>query len=434
MNGKIILTILFLTVSLLPLRAQEKPLEWDLRTCIEYARQQNIQIRKSRIMLEENRESLKEAKSQRLPSLAFSSTQNYTNHPMADGDKNTYSGSYDLSASMSLFQGGELKKNVQQLGLQNRVQELTVEEAENNIELSITQAYIQILYADETVNVNEATVEVSKAQLDRGKELFAAGSLSKADLAQLEAQYASDKYQLVLSQSTLDNARLDLKQLLELGINDEMVLVIPELKDEDVLVVLPSKESIYAASLEIMPEVEYNRLNIQIAGIAKEKAWAGYLPSLRLSAGVGTSHASGNSGSSQIKNNWSENIGLTLSVPIFSNRSVKTSVNLARLGVEDAELDYENVQKDLLKSIEGVYQDAISAQDQFRSALENLKAAELSFELTQEQFFLGMKNTVEMLTEKNNLVSAQLGLLQAKYMAVLNCQLLNFYEGKEIDL
>lgn len=435
MNGKRLCIIVWL-MSLLPsLQAQEKPSEWDLKACLDYARQQNIQIRKSRIAWEESVENTKEAKAQRLPSLSFSTAHNYTNRPMLDaGDKNAYTGSYDLSASMTLYQGGELKKNLQQMNIRNRVQELSVEESENNIELAITQAYIQVLYADEAVKVAEATVEVSKAQRDRGEELKEVGSISKADMAQLESQYASDKYQLVVAQTTLDNARLDLKQLLELGISDEMVLVIPVLEDEDVLAALPSKESVYAASLEVMPEVEYNRLNVQLAGIEKEKARAGYLPSLRLSAGVGTSHASGSSWGSQMKDNWSENIGLTLSVPIFSNRSVKTSVNLASLGIEDAELEYENVKKNLLTSVETVYQDAVSSQNRFRSAQESLKAAELSFDLTQQQFNLGMKNTVEMLTEKNNLVAAQLELLQAKYMAVLNCQLLNFYEGKEIEL
>lgn len=117
-----------------------------------------------------------------------------------------------------LFQGGKLKKNLQQLGLQNQVQELTIKESENNIELAITQAFDQILYAEENVRINENTVEVSKAQRDRGKELMNAGSLSQADFAQLESQYTSDKYQLVVSQTSLANARLDLKQLLELGI------------------------------------------------------------------------------------------------------------------------------------------------------------------------------------------------------------------------
>lgn len=416
---------------------QEKPVEWDLKTCIEYAREQNILIRKSRVTLDESIENTKEAKAQMLPSLSFSTAHNYVNRPRPEaGDKNSYSGSYDLNSSVSLYQGGKLKKNLQQMNLQNEVQVLAIKESENNIELAITQAFVQVLYANEAVQINENTVEVSKAQRDRGKELMEAGALSKADFAQLESQYTTDKYQLVVAQTTLANVQLELKQLLELGINDEMTLIIPELSDDEVITVLPSKENIYLTSLGIMPEIKYNQMNIQVAGIEKQKAWASYLPTLRLSAGLGTSHTAKNNWSwgSQVKQNWSENIGLTLSVPIFSNRSAKTAVNLAKLNIENAELNYESVQKDLLKSVETVYQDAVSAQNRFRSAQENLKAVELSFDLTQEQFFLGMKNTLEMLTEKNNLLTAKQELIQSKYMAILNIQLLNFYQGKEIEL
>ena len=416
--------------------AQDRSARWDLQSCIEYARSRNIQIRQSRVALDQSAENTKQAKADRFPSLAFSSAHNYVNRPRPEaGDRHAYSGSYNLNAAVSLYQGGQLKKNIQQMELQNQVQELSIQEAENNIELAITQAYIQILYAYEAVKINQNTVEVSLAQHDRGKKLVQAGTLSQTDLAQLEAQYTSDRYQLVVSQTTLDNARLELKQLLELGIDEEMELVIPEWKEEEVLTVLPSKESVYLTSLKIMPEIRYQELNIQIAGIKKEKAWSGYLPQLNLSAGLGTSHASGSGNSGvQVRHNWSENVGLTLSVPIYSKRTNRTAVNLAQLEIENAELTYENQQKNLLKTVENVYQDAVSAQERYRFAAENLKAIGLSYRLVEKQFNLGMKNTFEMLTEKNNLLTAQQEWVQAKYMAILNQQLLNFYQGKEIRL
>lgn len=417
--------------------AQEKPAQWDLKSCIEYARNQNIQIKKSRVTLDESLENTKQAKAALLPSLAFSSAHNYVNRPRPEaGDKNSYSGSYSLNSSVALYEGGKLRKNLQQMDLQNQIQELSVNEAENTIELAITQAFVQVLYANETVKINQNTVEVSLVQRDRARGLFEAGALSQADMAQMESQYTSDKYQLVLAQTALENARLDLKQLLELEITDQMEPVIPELKDSAFMAMLPSKEMIYLTSLDVMPEVKYNKLSIEVAGIEKQKAWAGYLPSLNLSAGLGTSHTSGTAWGfgNQMKHNWSENIGLTLSIPIFSNRSNRTAVNLAKLNIENAELNYDEVRKDLLKSIETVYQDAVSAQDRYRAATENLKAVQLSFDLISQQFALGMKNTLEMITEKNNYLIAQQEVVQAKYMAILNRQLLNFYQGKEITI
>lgn len=418
-------------------QSQEKPLKWDLKSCIDYARQRNIQIRKNRIALEENQENTRQAKAQQLPSLSFSSGHNFTNRPgIPEGDKNVYNGSYSLNSGMALYNGGKLKKNIQQMELQDQVQELTIQEAENNIELAITQYFVQVLYANENVRINEYAVEVAKAQRDRGKELMEAGALAQPDFAQLESRYTSDKYQLVTARTNLANSLLDLKQLLELGILDEMELLIPELSDDSILIMLPSRLQVYQTALAIMPEVEYNRLNIQVASIEKQKAWAGFLPELNLSLGLGTSHVSGAGYAfgHQLRDNWSESVGLTLSVPIFSKRSNRTAVNLARLNIENARLNLETIQKDLLKSVENVWQNAVSAQEQFRAARENLHAVEQTFSLVEQQFFLGMKNTLEMLTEKNNLLSARQEVLQAKYMAVLNLQLLNFYQGKPIQI
>lgn len=422
---------------LFSVQAQTKPERWDLKSCIGYAREQNIQIRKNRIVFEQSKENLQEAKAQRLPSLGFSSSHNYVNRPGSKtGDRNAYTGSYSLNSSFVLYQGGIRSKQIRQMDLQTQVEELGVQEAENSIELAIIQAFLQVLYASETVGINEKTVEVAEAQRNRGRELLKAGALAQPDLAQLESQYTADKYQLVVARTTLDNNVLELKQLLELGMEDSLQLILPEISDDSVLLALPMKQQVYRTALEIMPEIRYNRLNIQVVSLEKQKARAGYLPELDLSVGVGSSHISGSGYTfgTQLKENWSENVGLTLSVPVFSNRSHKTAVNLAKLNVENAELGYESIQKDLLKTIETIWQDALSAQERFRSARENLKAVEQSFALVEQQFFLGMKNTLEMLTEKNNLLSARQEMLQAKYMAVLNRLLLDFYQGREIRL
>lgn len=436
MNGKIRLLICLLCLPIAGF-TQEKPATWDLKSCIDYALAQNIQIKRSKVAIEESLENTKQAKARLFPSLSFSSGHNLVNHPKnTDEDKNSYTGSYGLNSSVSLYEGGKLTKNIQQQQLQDRMQELSIGEAENDIELAITENFLQVLYASEAVNINQNTLEVSEAQLIRSRGLFDAGSISSADLAQLESQYSADKYQLVVAQSALENTKLQLKQLLELGITDEMELVIPELNDGEVLALLPSKSQVYETSLTIMPQIKYNRLNVDVAGLEKAKAKAGYLPSLNLTAGIGTGHVSGTdfSFSSQMKKSFNESVGVTLSVPVFSNRANKTAVKLAELKIEDSQLNYQSVQKDLLKTVETIYLDAVSSQDRYKAAKESLHSAQLSYRLTEEQFYLGIKNTLELLTEKNKLLTAQQEVIQAKYMAILNQQLLNFYQGKEIVL
>lgn len=435
MKRVIISVILFILGMISPGKAQEKT--WSLQDCIDYALEQNIQVRKSKIAWEESKENTLQSRAQLFPSLSFSSGQSLVNHPKTtDTDKNSYTGTYGFNSSVSLYRGGELRLNIRQQELQNKMQELYIQEAENNIEIAITEGYLQVLYAAESVEINKRTVEISEAQCERARELYAAGDIAQSDLAQLLSQYSADKYQLVVAQTALDEKKLELKQLLELDISAVIELDIPEIQENEVLQVLPSKEVIYAAALDFMPEIKNGRLAVSAAEYDVAIARSGYLPSLDLTAGIGSSHLSGSgySFSNQMKNNFNESIGVTLSIPIYSNWKNKSALKIARLKVEDADLDYLNTQKDLLKTVETVYLDAISSQDRYRSAMESVNAARQSFTLVQEQFNLGMKNTLEMLTEKNNLLIAQQEIVQAKYMAILSQQLLGFYQGKGIQL
>lgn len=422
---------------LFPLRAQTPDTLrlWTLHDCLNYALKHNIQVKKSQVAYLSGREDTQQAKAQFFPSLSGSVTQGYVNYPSSDAERNnSYSGNYSVNANLTLFDGGKRYQALRQQKLQNQVDELGIEQSQDDIQISLVQTYMQAMYATEAVRINENTVEVSKAQRDRAAELLQAGSISRVDLAQLESQYSSDKYQLVVAQTNLANYKLQLKQLLEMDITDELQLAPPSLNENDVMVPLPAKESIYATSLAVMPEVKSGRLSIEIAEAEKKKAWAGFLPSLSLGAGIGTGHLSGTDYAfgSQIWNKFNESFSVTLSIPIFSNREHKTAYNKARLAITTSQLEWLNTQKQLLKTVEGIYLDATSAQQQYTSATERLAYAEESYKLTEEQFFLGMKNTVELLTEKNNWLSARQEVLQSKYMAIMSIQLLNIYQKKPV--
>ena len=135
-----------------------------------------------------------------------------------------------------------------------------------------------------------------------------------------------------------------------------------------------------------------------------------------------------------MKNGWNNSIGLSISVPIFNNRQTKSAVEKAKLQYQTSQLTLLDEQKTLYKTIEGLWLDANSAQQRYAAAIEKLHSTQTSYELVSEQFNAGMKNTVELLTEKNNLLQAQQELLQSKYMAILNTQLLKFYQGDKIAL
>ena len=215
-----------------------------------------------------------------------------------------------------------------------------------------------------------------------------------------------------------------------------MVLHMPEIDESIILSPLPDREAVFQTALGIRPEIESGKLSVSSSELDVKIAKSSYIPSLSLSAGIGTNHTSGTdfTFAEQIKNGWNNSVGLTLSVPIFSNRQTKSAVQKAEIQLESTKLDLKNTRKELYKTIENLWLNAYSAQQQYAAAVEQVKSASTSFNLVSEQFNLGMKNTVELLTEKNNLLSAEQQLLQAKYMAILNAQLLRFYQGMEIML
>ena len=428
---------------------QTLPAQWNLQACIDYALQQNITIRKNRLNAKSAEVDVKTARAALFPSLTASVSQRIVNRPnsqtntIIDGDnitssqsKTSYNGSYGIDANWTLYNGSKRLNTLKQQRMNNRIAELGVAESENTIEESITQIYVQILYAAEAVKVNEATLDVSRAECERARALLAAGSIARSDLAQLEAQVSTDKYQLVTAQATLQDYKLQLKQLLELDGEKEMTLYIPTLGDENVLSPLPSKTDVYRSALTLRPEIEAGRLNVKASELDIDIARSGYIPTISLSAGIGSTNTNGNDFTfgEQIKQNWNNSLGETVSVPIFNNRQTKSAVQKAKIQKQKSELDLLDNQKNLYKTIEGLWLDANSAQQRYVAAIEKLRSTQTSYDLIQEQFNLGMKNTVELLTEKNNLLNAQQETLQAKYMAILNTQLLKFYQGEQITL
>jgi outer membrane protein len=433
-----LISLLIIIIS--TLSAQEKPVQWNLTNCIDYALKNNIQIKKSNITLEQSTVTTKQAKAQLLPNLYGSINQNFSNSPLlvGGGTANAYSGNYGISSTLLLFDGGKTLKNIHQQQLLEQVGQFNMQYAQKTIQFSILQTYVQILYAAESINIDSATVEVSKFQFERGNNLLIAGSISKVDLAQLQSQYSSDKYLLVVAKNALETQKLNLKQLLELTVTDQLNIVLPTLNDIDILKPLPTLQSVYETSLNVMPQLKSSKLNIQVAGLETQKALAGYLPKINLNASAGTNHSTALSGTfnfgQQLQDGFNEGIGISVSIPIFTNRNTKSTVEIDRLSEKTSELNLQDAEKSLLTQIESSYQDAFSAQSQYIAAIEKVKALQTSYDLIEQQFNLGLKNTLELLTEKNNLLSAKQSMLQAKYLSIMNVQMLNLYQDIPLEI
>ena len=423
--------------------------KWTLEDCIRYAIENNITLKKSQLSKQTATETLKQSKAALFPSLTAQTNQTLGYRPWTDEasitvtdgqvdtktEKTYYNGSYGVNAQWTVWNGNQ---NYNQVKL-NRVSEekaaLAVEETANTIQESIAKLYVQILYQTEAIEVNRQSLETSKKNEERGQAMMEVGKMSKADVAQLTAQRATDEYNLVNAESQFANFKMQLKQQLELTTEDFDVAV-PATSDEQALQAIPSLVSVYEAALLQRPEIKNAELSKRSGDLQLKIAKAGWLPTLSLTAGVSTSTTSLNDTKwgDQMRNKFAASGGLGLSIPIFDQRKARTAVNKAKIQQLTADLDLLDKQKALWKSIEGFWLDAQTNQQKFRSALVSVESEQTSYDLLSEQFQLGLKNIVELMTGKDKLLKAQQNKLQSKYTTILNQQLLKFYQGEMMKI
>ena len=431
---------------LLPVTVEAR--EWTLQDCISYALQNNISLQKSRIQHLSAMEDVKQSKAELLPSLSASTSQNVSYNPWPESgsymiagdkvqtnvDKVYYNGSYSISGNWTVWNGNRNHNQV-------KINKLTADQAAldsattaNNIQEQITQLFVQILYSKEAVEVNKATLETSKKNEERGKEFVKVGSMSKADLAQLTAQRAQDEYSVVQAESNLRDYKRQLKQLLQITDQDDFDVVADAPTDETALQTIPGVTSVYEAALGIRPEIKNAKLGIESSELQIKVAKAQWMPTIGINAGVSTNTTSMNDNNwgTQLKNNFTVGGGLSVSIPIYDNRTAKTAVNKARLSKQSYELDLRDKQTTLYSTIENYWLQAVNNQAQFKSAKVSTESAQESYELLSEQFRQNLKNTIELMNGKDALLKAKQNELQAKYLAILNINMLKFYQNGQL--
>ena len=422
--------------------------QWSLRDCIDYALANNIQLQKAKIKEYSALEDVKQSQAARLPSLNLSTSQNvsYTPWPqqgratVADGyvqssvDKVYYNGSYSLSGNWTVWNGNKNRNNVKLNKVAAEQARLDSATTANNVLEQIAQLYVQILYSNEAIAVTKESLKTSQTNEQRGKTMVEVGKMSKADLAQLTAQRAQDEYAIVEAESNLRNYKRQLKELLQITSDEEFDVAVPSTTDDMALEAVPALNDVYAASLEQRPEIKNAKLGIESSDLGIKVAKAGRMPTISLNAGVttSTSSMSDNTWGTQMKNNFSLGGGVTVSIPLFDNRQTKTAVNKAKLQKQSYLLDLQDKQTTLYSTIENYWLQAVTNQNKFKAARVSTESAQASYELLSEQFKQGLKNTVELMTGKTNLLQAQQNELQSKYLAILNLNMLEFYQTGNI--
>lgn len=420
--------------------------QWTLKECLDYAMQNNITLKKSKLQRQSAAEDVKQSKAALLPSLSASTNQSVGYRPWQDAgtttvtngtvntkvDKASYNGSYGLNASWTVWNGNRNRNQVKLNRLTEEQAELEIQETANSIQEKIAQLYVQILYLKEAVKVNEASLETSRKNEERGREMVEVGKMSKADLAQLSAQRSNDEYNIVSAQAQVENYKLQLKQLLEILGDEAFDVATPDAAmttNEMALADVPALMSVYEQALATRPEIQSAEMAVKSSDVSIDIAKAGRMPtvSLQASASASTNSLANNDWSDQMKSNFNTGAGVSVSVPIFDQRQTKTNVNKARIQRESNLLALQDQQKQLYQTIENYWLDATTNQQKFRAAMSTVESEQQSYDLLQEKFNVGLTNIVELMTGKDKLLVAKQNQLQSKYMTILNLQMLKFY-------
>lgn len=411
------------------------PTRWTLDNCIEYAKENNISINSLRLSKNSAQQDLLQAKDARYPNLNGTVSQGLFAVNGNNGLNITGAQSQSIGAnsSMTIYHASYINNNEASKNLLVQMADLSVKESENNITLSITQAYLNILMNEENIVSLENVLKTTQTQLKQGNQLYTAGSLSKLNYLQIQSQVAQDQYNLTSAQNTLRTNIINLKQILQLPTQYDFQIVKPDsiIVDDQ----LKPLQDVQNLAETLRPEVKYGELNVENSNTNLKMAQASIQPTLSVVGNISTNYSNGNGNYfNQLGNNFYMPIGLSLGIPIYNNRIYKTQIEKSKIAIEQANLDLQNTKTALNQQIEQSYVNLQNALAQYDSATKQMDISKQSYDIVNAQMKIGSIDYVQLQQQRLLYIQSIQNYLQAKYTAVLNKQIYEFYAGNPINL
>ena len=433
-----VLLFVLLLFSYTLLKAQDSlllnlPAQWRLEDCIAYAKQNNISLASIRLNTKLAEEDLLQSKAGVLPNLTGTVSQslinNTTTNTSIGGSRVNFSSNYGLNSSVILYNGGYLKNDIKAKQFSLQSVNLTLEETENNLTLSITQAFFNILLAREIMVSFEAIVTTSTAQLKQGQQRFDAGALARKDLLQLDAQKASDEYNLVNATNNFKLNTVIVKQFLLLPSGYQFVTSAPAIISSEQNNTRLSDAQDQA--LQTRAEIKNKNILIQLSETELDKVRASVKPVISAGAAMASGYSGNQDGFylNQIGNNFYQSLGISMAIPIYSRRVNRSNINRAAIYLKQAKLALYDSRTILTQQVEQIYINLQNASAQYSSALIQLRTNEEIYRISNEQLLLGGLNTVELLVQKNAYIQSLQLFTQAKYRLALYNTIYTFYMG-----
>lgn len=436
---RIFILIIFLT--LLSIQKKAESQNFTLAQCIQYALEHNISVQQSKLSAETNKVNAEQIRSSRFPSVDANIRQNHVwiDEQQAQSDNWKFTGnsstSAGINANVTLFNGFRTNNAIKQAESNYQAGLLDAETRKESVILQVLQAYMQVLYADEQIKNAKNQVDLTAKQLEYAKERYKIGAISQADYLQIESQLATEKLTLTNANNQLASNKTNLMQLMEHPITQSFSVEKPDLSQLKYNDSIPDVMQVYALALASKPQVQSIALKSKSAELEISKAQANKLPTLSLEAGITTNYSgkvSQLSFSSQLDHNFSPSIGVTLSIPIFKQGSIKSQIQNAQIQQQITQLDGQSTLNQLRKDVENACLDVTSSITEYKSAFAQQQTASESYELAQERFSKGVINSVDFLYQKTSFIKAESTLLQARYNLLYSLKVLDFYSGKEV--
>jgi len=438
---------LFIAVFLITGTACAQTNPWTFQQCLDTALQRNISVNQSRMSNELNRVSLEQVKANRIPSVSASAGEALNVGKNVDPTTNTFvtegyhSSNFGISSSYNLFNGLQNANTIRQNRLNVQAGESDIEKAKNDVTLSITTGYLQVLFANEILAAAKSQEEATVAQVERTEKMVNAGKSPESDLLQIKSQLATDNLSVITAQNQLDLARVTLMQLMDIPINDSFAVEVPEM-DESSVGVLPTNEEIYQKSLTVLPQITSASLRTSASMMALKVSQGAHWPRVSLGANMNTNYASSRKKGNvnpegypffeQVWDNIGQSFSMGVSIPIYSNRQIKSNIDRAKINLITTQLSEQNIKNVLRKSVEQTYTDMRASVKKYEATKQQVAAVESVYKNAEKKFTVGVMSATDFLIQKNNFTQSQSNLIQAKYDFIFKRKILDFYQGKAI--
>lgn len=480
MNQRHALGTLFFLLFFVGTRAQDA---WNLKRSVEYALANNISVKKADIQSRLAALTLKQSRLYQLPSANIAGSAGVNSGRSIDPTTNLFTNTqlfstgFSLSSGMTVFNFFSVKNNIEANKFENEAAKANVDKIKNDIALNVATAYLLVLVSQEQVNISKLAVQQTLQNLDNTRKRVEAGALPELNLAELEAQLALDSSTLITASNTVRQNILQLKAILNVDAGKSFVVEAPPL---DKIPVLPLQqlqpEKVYADAIKNLPQQKLNDFRIKAAEKYVKSARGQMYPSFSLFAGLGTNYAnnkipsvitkptgrfdttgakvnlngalydvlspgfnnvittSTTPFSTQFSDNFRQNIGIQVNIPLFNNGVARTAFERSKLNVTtlqlQKDLDLLNLKQDIYKA----YNDASTSIQKYSAGLKRVQTTEKAYNFAQKRYDLGLLSTIDLLTNQNNLNRARVELAQSQVDYVFRLKLLEFYKGQGIAL